>query len=156
MNERKEALILAIQNEIKAQNLYLMMARAFSDDDSRQTFLGLVPMEEMHEDKLTEIYRAEFDDEPDLDRNALPQFKARRDLKDPKHILQFAVDQELIAHASYKKLAGLAQHDDMRTLFEGLAEEELQHKALLEDRLEQIQGLMTWFDPSELNGLMED
>ena len=156
MNERKEALTLAIQNEIKAQNLYRMMAKAFSDEQTSLTFLNLVPLEEMHEDKLLELYRAEFDDEPEIDRKALPDFKVRKDLDDPKNILEFAIEQELIAYAAYKRLAILGDKEEDKALYNELAAEELNHKAMLEERIEQLEGLLRWFDPSELNGLMED
>jgi len=157
MSDRKEALLLAIQNEIMAQNLYALMAKAFTDEQSRAMFLGLVPLEELHEDKLTEVFRSEFGDEDiDVDREALPSFKARQSLEDPLNILRFAVDQELVAHADYKRLAATAADDDTRVLFQNLAAEELNHKALLEARMEEMHGLLTWFDPSELNGLMED
>jgi rubrerythrin len=45
--------------------------------------------------------------------------------------------------------------DELKEFFLNLVKEEMYHKELLETEADRIQGTVTWFDESELSGLME-
>jgi len=71
-------------------------------------------------------------------------------------VLEYAMSREDIARDHYLILAedtDDAQLKDMLLLF---AREEEQHREVLLAQLQEMQGAMQWYDPSELSGLMED
>ncbi|HNX00864.1 MAG TPA: ferritin family protein [Candidatus Cloacimonadota bacterium] len=157
MESRKEAYILAIHYEIKSQNLYRSLAKSFKQENVSRTFLNLVPLEEMHEEKLRDGFQREFPNET----LAIDEEKVKHDVpadivNDPKSILEFAVGREELAHEAYLRLAQGCVHADMKELFLQFAEEESNHKTILQTEIQRIQGLISWYDPSELNGLVEE
>jgi len=157
MFDRKEAFRLAIQNEIMSQNLYAALSRSFRKNPAvSTTFTRLIPMESLHEEKLRAAFAKEFPGiELKLDTNLSPALLAS-ELDDPKKVLAFAISRELIANQIYLKLAAESTDPDLVKLLNRLALEEDNHKTVLETEILRLEGLMTWFDPSELNGLMED
>jgi rubrerythrin len=61
-----------------------------------------------------------------------------------------------LAQNIYLKLAEQTEDETTQKLLLRFAQEEVQHKELLFTELEKLQGILQWYDPSELNGLMED
>lgn len=153
----KEIFNLAIQNEIMSQNLYAALARSFARNPAiSQTFAGLVPLEKIHEDKLRKAFQKEFrGDKPEVDTRLSHLIKPE-DISDPQKALEFAISRELIAAEIYLKMAASATDDELITFLRDLAAEEEGHKTVLETEILRMDNLMTWFDPSELNGLLED
>lgn len=157
MENRKQALKDAIQSEIKAQNLYRILSEAFRREELSETFKNLVALEKIHEEKLIERFVTDYDEQPEpLDRKAVFRFSSKRSLSDPVEILRFAAGNETDAMTKYRNLGEDSESEDARMLFFELAEEEENHRRLLEDEVARIQGEMMWYDESELNGLMED
>lgn len=157
MESRKEAYLLAIQYEIKSQNLYKSLAKSFSKENIRMTFMNLVPLEEIHEEKLRAAYAREFPGESiNIDSSKIVGDIPARTIDDPKTIIEFAIDREQLAHDAYIRLALGCIEPSMRTLFEQFAEEENNHKIILQTEIQRIEGLISWYDPSELSGLVED
>ncbi len=157
MPDRKEAYRLAIQSEIMSQNLYQALSRSFSrKPEISRTLAGLVPLEKQHEDKLREAFAREFPGtELSLDPGLLHQ-AVPADLANPEQVLEFAISRELLAAGVYHEMAAAAETPELRQLLLQLAQEEEFHKTVLETEILRLDGLVTWFDPSELNGLMED
>jgi rubrerythrin len=157
MNSRKEAYKIAIHYEIKSQNLYKSLAKSFKQENVSQTFQNLVPLEEIHEEKLRAAYQKEFPgDTIDIDRSKIVGDVPAHLINDPEKILEFAIGREELAHDAYIRLAAGCVDLDIKKLFEQFASEENNHKIILETEIERIQGLISWYDPSELNGLVED
>lgn len=157
MKSLKETLLLAIQNEILSQNLYSRLAAGFQKNPAvASTLQNLVPLEKMHEDKLRAVFRAEFpNEEPKVD-TVISHKNNPDDLNDPVKVLEFAISREVIAHETYIQMASQSDKAELTELLNELATEEENHKIILETEILRIDGLMTWFDPSELNGLVED
>ncbi len=153
---RKEAYVLAIENEIKSKNLYMMLAKSFKNEESIETFHLLQSLEKIHEEKLIAAFKKEFNtSKTTFDTELLPKIDIRRDLSDPKTILEYAMDRELAMADQYEYMAEESVDGDLKEFFLKLVEEENNHKELLENELDRIQGTAIWFDPSELTGLME-
>ncbi|MFO7659290.1 MAG: ferritin family protein [Candidatus Cloacimonadaceae bacterium] len=157
MTDLKAAYELAIQNEIKSQNLYKLLARSFAGNpDIAQTFSRLVPMEALHEEKLHTLVQQKFPQavlklDPTL-HHTLPA----EELKDADKVLEFAISREELARDNYLQLAADTPEPELQALFTDFAAEESNHKTILQTEILRLDGLMTWFDSSELNGMMED
>jgi rubrerythrin len=157
MISRKEAYIIAIQYEIKSQNLYKSLAKSFKQENASKTIQSLVPLEEIHEEKLRSAYEKEFKGESvNVDRSKIVGDIPAQMINDPKSILEFAIGREDLAHDAYIRLAEGCVDPNIRILFEKFAEEESYHKTILQTEIQRIQGLLSWYDPSELNGLVEE
>ncbi|MCF7793934.1 MAG: ferritin family protein [Candidatus Cloacimonetes bacterium] len=156
MESRKEVYQLVIQEEIKAQNLYKTLAKALNKTDSEDIFEKLIKIEKIHEEKIIELFNNEFpQQELNIDRNLTPKVENDIDLESPEKALRFAISKEEDAQQIYLELASGAENLKNKELFEKFAADERNHKKLLEDEISRLGGLMTWFDESELNGLME-
>lgn len=57
---RQEAFRIAIEAEIRSQNLYKALAKSFKTPESAQIFEQLVIYEENHEAKMRELFALEF------------------------------------------------------------------------------------------------
>ncbi|MCB5230784.1 MAG: ferritin family protein [Candidatus Cloacimonas sp.] len=154
--DRKEAYIFAIESEIKSKNLYALLANSCLNEEAKKTFYLLEKMEGIHEEKLIEAYKKEFNlKSVSFDSTMMPKVDIRRNLSDPKAVLDYAVDRELSMADQYEYMAEQSEDPEMKKFFESLYREELDHKELLETELDRIHGTAIWFDESELNGLME-
>jgi rubrerythrin len=157
MNTRKEAYLIAIQNEIKSQMLYRALAKSFKNEIASHTFQNLVPLEEIHEAKLRSAFQSEFPKETiEIDKTQIVGDVPAQILHDPKAILEFAISREEMAHDAYLRLAEDCTMPEIKKLFEQFAEEEYYHKTILHTEIQRIQGMISWYDPSELNGLVEE
>lgn len=153
--DRKETFRIAIQSEIHSQNLYLVLAKSFRNSETSAMFQLMIPMEKLHEEKLTTIFESECPGETlDLDPNLIPDIDPGL-INDPKSVLEFAISRELTAHAIYIDLAAGTGDPDLKKLLLKFADEELNHKTVLETEIQRLQGMIQWYDPSELNGMME-
>ncbi len=157
MLDRKETFRLAIQNEIKSQVLYELMSKSFRNKpESSREFEQLIPLEKMHEEKLKSAFKKEFPNEVfHLPPNQKPVMKAS-DIDEPKKVLEYAISRENDASDTYKDMAQNSTDNDVISLLLQLAKEEEYHRTILEREILLLQGMMTWYDPSELNGLVED
>ncbi|MCD6181567.1 MAG: ferritin family protein [Candidatus Cloacimonetes bacterium] len=156
MTTRKEALLFAIENEVKSQNLYRALANAFKDTHAVEMFTRLVPMEKAHEEKLIALYRHENpEDELTINYALIPILTEGEHLDDPEGALEFAIKRENIAEAGYLNFAKTTDDAELKKLFMELAAEEKNHAELLQDEINRIHGSMIWFDASELDGFME-
>ncbi|HNQ42866.1 MAG TPA: ferritin family protein [Candidatus Cloacimonadota bacterium] len=153
---RQETFRIAIEAEIRSQNLYKALAKSFQKPESSAIFNELVLYEQHHETKLRALYTQEFPEaalqltlDPDQELSGL-------NLNDPKAVLEFAISREELAQNIYLKLAEQSANREVRNLLTSFAQEEANHKELLFTELERLHGVVTWYDPSELSGLMED
>jgi rubrerythrin len=153
---RQEAFRIAIEAEIRSQNLYKALAKSFKNPESEQVFNQLVQYEELHESKMRELFAKEF---PGVTLNLMDDLNMELrgvKLDDPQAVLEFAISREELAQNIYLKLAEQTPMGDTRQLLQRFAAEEANHKEVLVVELERIHGILQWYDPSELNGFMED
>lgn len=154
--DRKDTYIIAITAEIRSQRMYQAMAKSFKKPENSAIFQQLVLMEKTHEEKLRKAFEKEFPgDELQIDVPLDKCFKGL-DLSDPVVLIQFAIEREEVSHYHYQSLAKDCKDPQIREMLLLFAQEELQHKELLLDQEQSLQGAMTWYDPSELTGFMED
>jgi rubrerythrin len=157
MPDFKQSLSLAIKAEVMSQNLYKMLAASYAKrPEVSAIFTNLIPMERLHEEKLSALFEKNFPGVvPEIDRVIF--HKADNvNIKDPVKVLEFAISREEMAHDNYSRMASYATDPDTKNLFSSLAIEEDNHKSVLQTEILRLDNLMTWFDPSELNGLVED
>jgi rubrerythrin len=154
--DRQQAYRIAIEAEIRSQNLYKALAKSFKNEQTEKFFNQLVKYEEYHESKMRELFSKEYPNTGlKLVDNLNMDLKGVK-LEDPKQVLEFAISREELAQNIYLKLAEQTEDETTQKLLLRFAQEEVQHKELLFTELEKLQGILQWYDPSELNGLMED
>ncbi|HPN41028.1 MAG TPA: ferritin family protein [Candidatus Cloacimonadota bacterium] len=152
---RKETYLLALEAEVRSQKLYHALAVSFRRPETSVVFQQLVKMEKNHEDKVRAAYLNEF---PGADPVVDPQPGEYRhlNLKDPAAVLEYAMGREDVARDHYLILAEDTDEPGLKEMLLLFAREEEQHKEVLLTQLQDMQGALQWFDPSELAGLMED
>ncbi len=154
--DRKETYRIAIEAEIMSQNVYRAMAKSFALPEASSVFLQLIPYEEMHEAKMRELFAKEFPNEnQNFDKNLMPNIKHVK-IKEPKDVLDFAISREEQANSIYISLAAETSDPAVKELLLSFAQEEENHKVILFTEIQRLQGMIQWFDPSELSGIMED
>ncbi len=153
--KRKDAYRIAIEAEIRSQKLYKALSKSFKSCETEQFFNQLVSYEEDHERAVRKLFAQEFPDkkleltqDPDVELQGL-------NLDDPKNVLEFAISREELAQNIYLKLAEQTADPSTKALLEKLAAEEEKHKELLFLEIEKLHGILQWYDPSELSGMME-
>lgn len=157
MINKEELYLLVIQEEIKAQNLYERLAKALNKEDSSRIFENLIKIEKIHEEKISEIFQSEFPKQKlTLNRKAVDKIPDAAVLKSPESAFRYAIENEEKAETIYLNLAEAADDETVKQILLEFAEDENNHRKLLEDEMIRLDGLLTWFDASELNGLMED
>lgn len=157
MTDLKAAYEQAILNEIKSQNLYTSLARSFANNpEIAQAFNSLVPLETMHEEKLRSLYLLNFPNSDFSPDRSLHFSIPAPELQDADKVLEFAITREELARDIYQKLAADTAEPELKALFSEFSAEEDRHKSILQTEILRLDGLMTWYDPSELNGMMED
>ncbi len=155
MKVKKDAYIIAIENEIKSQNLYKLLVKSLANTELKKIFSMLIPIEEEHERKLRHLFSQEFSgEEPKISSSLFPKFGSNLNLSDPKDVFIFAKDRELEAKIKYLDMANT--FPELTDLFNQLAKEEENHADLIYDEIEKLEGISIWFDRSELDGFMED
>jgi rubrerythrin len=153
--KRIEAYVLAIENEIKSTNLYNALKKSFKDESLKKTFHTLGAYEDIHREKLVSAFRREFPKEKLIyDKNVMPKINIKRDLSDPRHIFEYAIDREIAMADQYEDMAEDCTDEDIRAFFLALVAEEKQHQEMLEMELNRLHGTAIWFDSSELDGFM--
>ncbi len=153
---RKEIFLMVIAAEVRSQRLYQALAKSFKDEHTAAVFNNLLIMEQNHEIKVTKAFQAEFPGEKLQSSPAFEKEFSTLDLNDPACILEYAMAREDEAWGHYQNLAKGSQDEATKAMLLEFATEEQMHKEVLADQLQQLQGGMTWFDPSELTGLQED
>ncbi|MCB5253698.1 MAG: ferritin family protein [Candidatus Cloacimonadaceae bacterium] len=152
---RKDAYRIAIEAEIRSQNLYKALAKSFNNAETAQFYNQLVQYETDHEQKVRGLYAKEFPGQKlELIGNLDMQMEGLK-LDDPKAVLEFAISREELAQNIYLKLAEQSEDADTKALLEQLAREEELHKELLFAEIEKLHGILQWYDSSELDGFME-
>ncbi|MBW6513709.1 MAG: ferritin family protein [Candidatus Syntrophosphaera sp.] len=154
--DRKELYRLAISQELRSQNLYLALSKSFRNPQTSALFSELIMLEKTHEEKLRQAFAAEF---PGLGievESGLAQDLQGLDLGDPQKVLDFAISREDKARQHYEAFAADTRDPELKKMLLKLAVEEDGHKTLLLTEMQRIHGALEWYDPSELNGFMDD
>jgi len=154
----KELYQKAIQNEIMARNLYMYLEKASTAGEIQNKYAQLAAFEEDHKNKLINLLNKNFpgvkvEVKESLMPDLIKSFKVADDIKEA---IKLAIKLEIDARDFYVEMAKDTSSEENRKLLLTFANEEAEHKEFLETELLQLQGLYTWYDYSELTGLMED
>lgn len=139
MNEFRtfeDILDFAILQEKAAQEFYSDLAGKVQDEHVRIFYLELVQQEHIHEKKLMELKRYDYDlQEPDLESlrqsgylNALPVSPEMT----MEEAVQYAIMKEQSAQLLYTTLASMVDRAELAALFRTLAEQEQAHAAFFQ------------------------
>jgi rubrerythrin len=154
--DRIELYRFALTAEVRSQKLYSALASDFQNPDTKALFNELLLLEQGHENKVREACEAEFPGYTFTLDADLSHDLSGLELSDPVAVLNFAISLEEIARDHYVAFAEETLEPSLSKLLFQFAQEEDNHKTLLLTEIQRIQGALSWFDPSELNGLMED
>jgi rubrerythrin len=147
---------MVIEAEIRSQILYGALAKSFRNGETNAVFHELITLEKAHEEKVRAAFSREFPGEK-LKQMDNPKLEMPGvNLYDPKEVLEFAISREELANSIYSSMAAQTKDEDIKAMLLQFAEEETEHKALLLLEVQRIHGALQWYDPSELNGMMED
>ena len=131
-----QVLEYAIMNEVKAQVLYENMAKKSKDKLAKAKFKFLAEAERGHRDRLEEIFARITHGKKPVPRDLGEKGGEAQDTTDPGDdilkVLQMAINAEEAANHLYASIAEKMVNVEGRRMFEELAEEELNHRRLLE------------------------
>lgn len=127
----EDILDFAILQEKAAQQFYSYMAGQVLDPDVQLFYRTLAEEERIHEKKLLELKRYEFDlKEPDLESlrssGYLDAMPAHPEMTLAEAV-RYALKKEKSARMLYHTLAGMTRRPELAGLLEQLAQQEQQH-----------------------------
>ena len=152
---RKQTYHVVIEAEIRSQLLYKSMAKSFRNPETSAIFQELMVLEKNHEEKMREAFAKEYpgDKVPSFSPR-IPEIKDI-EMTDPLEVLEFAAGREDMAAEIYRNMAAETEDAEIKALLVNFAAEEEQHKQVIVTEMQRVQGALIWFDPSELDGLLE-
>lgn len=136
-NSINEILDFAIDNEQKAVDFYVNLADRFKDKTMKAAFVDFAKEEMGHKARLTRIKEKglfEMKKEEVMDLKIADYVIRTEPTADMSYedALKLAMKREKAAYRLYLKLSEKAPNEDMKKLFQGLAQEEAKHKLRFE------------------------
>jgi len=139
----KEALEVAINEEIKAYNLYTGLRKKVKNSATQAMLTELAHQELGHRKLLEEVVRAERYDQlgenVPAESQGIADFLVVDDIGDtatPQEVMIFAIKAEVKAYNFYHDFTKYFKGTALEALFQSLAAEEQRHKTRLEDEYE--------------------
>jgi rubrerythrin len=134
-----EVLQKAIQREIESRLLYTDLSHRAKEQGVKEALLELALQEQGHQNRLELYLKGELK-EGALGGGHIVDYKIAEHLEQHeispdmkiKDVFSLAAKREEAAHAFYTALALIHPVGEMRSLFEGLANEEMKHKRRVE------------------------
>ncbi len=146
-----DLLDIAIQQEVDSQNLYAHFLSIVKDQKSKSFIESLINEEKKHEEVLSMIKQMEMYDGSILVHTPLSEqeietshsFSGYVDKYATTHqILEIALQREHRARNVFLKLAENSKNQELKVMFEKLADEELNHHRQIEKNFTLQQGTM--------------
>ena len=142
-NSIEEVLDFAIRQEQEAARFYGFMAEKTADVVARKFFQEMVGEERKHEAKLKAVKSGKLSG---FSGQGTPQMNLTEVLGEPvfreditlQEGLVIAMRAEKEAYEMYEGLKALARDEELKKILEGLAAEELEHKARMESIYDQV------------------
>ena len=150
-NTLNDLLKVAIKAEIKAQKFYQEASQKFSNPKVQNFFRSLVGEEKKHERVLLNIREMEiYDGSVAVSENILQDARDSHEVADIaitgddqlEQIYEVALKRETKAYKTYKHIADVAQNEEIKTLFENLADDEMDHHKRIEMQYQAQTGQM--------------
>jgi len=143
MSELDQILTEAIRGEREACALYTDLAGKARDAAAKALLEGLAADESRHERQLSALSADEMLDRkiPEIGDLRISDFLEEQKITPDssfQQVLIFAAKKENSSWRTYRSLAGQAEDERTRQLFERLAAEEMGHKARLEQLYDEL------------------
>ncbi|MFH0919570.1 MAG: ferritin family protein [Fibrobacterota bacterium] len=137
MHDLSKLIDFAIQEEENARALYLRLGAKVQDKGARTLLNEMAAMEEGHAKKLANFRAVKKhallgDTAPDLMIAEYTVAKPLTEKSGVQDVILFAIQCEASANKMYTDLASLSVEPAVKSLFQGLAADELSHKKSLE------------------------
>jgi rubrerythrin len=153
----EEAVVMAMDAELKAQAFYAQAAIEVQDPQGRDLLGRLAAFEQYHYQMLSELARSLQEDGQfiEYETRKVEQFApvagrgeaagtVLEELKDLATILSKAIENEKIAGERYRALAEETEDPAGQDMFRKLANEEMVHQRILEDEFFSLSNKGVW------------
>ena len=146
-----DLLEIAIQHEISSQNFYRDSLEKTRDLKVQNFLKALIEEEEGHERILLNIKEMEiYDDSVPVDAGLLKDAEQSHNIEIPElsvepkleEIYEIALRRETKAYNIFKQMATTVSNDELKELFENLAEEEMTHHKNIDNKYHAQTGQM--------------
>jgi rubrerythrin len=135
----EEVLEKAVQKEIESQRIYSDLSQKMTDKAARDAFNELAQQEEGHQQLLEKYIKGELK-EGTLNKGEAVDYRIAEHFDQPeispdmklKDVFLLAANREKASHELYLSLAHIHPDGEVKTLFEGMAAQELGHKQRVE------------------------
>ena len=154
-----EAIDIALEAELKANQFYQESAQKVSSGRGRDSLEQLARFEKNHYDKLTELKDSlkEEGEFIEYEGTEFSPFKSKSEVEgnvetntdDALKIISMAINAEKKAFEHYKRMAGETTDQQGKDMFLKLADEETLHRRILSDEFYQLSnqgGVWSWGD----------
>ena len=146
-----DLLNIAIQHEVSSQKFYQDSLERTGDLKVQNFLKSLIEEEKGHERILLNIRQMEiYDDSVPVDENLINEAQHSHDIEIPElsvepaleEIYEIALKRETKAYNIFKQMAATVKNDELRELFENLADEELNHHKNIDNKYHAQTGQM--------------
>jgi rubrerythrin len=158
----KELLKRAIKGEYDGLRFYTYLTEKTVNADARNKLSGLASDEKRHvailENMFKQLYKEEVGELPKEGINALAKFFDGSKAKDKHTEMQFidlAIEAELAATQFYRNGAETASEQEVKKLYQELADEEFRHYESLQAEKSALGGNYFWFGYGESSPMEE-
>ena len=145
----------ALNSELKAKEFYINASKKAKSKSGKQFFEELAEFEQNHFDKVkkiiknqkdgkkihnTEIKSKEIQIKPEIEG----EIETNKD--EIVDIIYLAIESEKKAHERYIKISNIFNDENGKKIFNNLAQDEINHKKILEDELYHLsnKGTIIW------------
>ncbi len=146
-----DLLEIAIQHEVSSQKFYQDSLEKTGDLKVQNFLKSLIEEEKGHERILLNLRQMEiYDDSVPVDENLVNDAQHSHDIEIPElspepaleEIYEIALKRETKAYNIFKQMAAAVKNDELKELFENLADEELNHHKNIDNKYHAQTGQM--------------
>lgn len=145
----------ALDSELKAKEFYLNAYNKAKSKSGKQLFKELAEFEQNHYDRVKEIIENQTGGKilneskiKSKDIQIKPEIEGELEPNKDEiiNVIYLAIESENKANERYRKISNLFDDEQGKKIFENLAQDELNHKRILEDELYQLsnKGTIIW------------
>lgn len=155
MSDLNDILIEAMKSELEAKNFYINASKKAQSQAGKNLFKDLSEFEQNHYEKVKNIIES-LENEINIDISAEEQnikhiesevegeFESNKD--EIVTVINLAIESEKNALERYEKISTMFEDEESKKIFNSLAQDERNHKRILEDQFYQLsnKGIIIW------------
>lgn len=155
MSDLNDILIEAMKSELEAKNFYINASNKAQSQAGKNLFKDLSEFEQNHYEKVKNIIES-LENEINIDISAEEQnikhiesevegeFEPNKD--EIVTVINLAIESEKNALERYEKISTMFEDEESKKIFNSLAQDERNHKRILEDQFYQLsnRGIIIW------------